>query len=228
MTGEALQLEDLYVKISGARIIEGLTLHVGPGEIVGLAGRNGAGKTTTLRAISGLVGRTGGAVRLGGRALPAQPERVALAGVSHVPEGRGIFGDLTVGENIRLGRRAAQADGSLLRRLEARFPAVERLRHEKAGRLSGGEQQMVALVRGLVSGPKILLVDEMSLGLSPRALTTAIESLVEIGGSEGIGVLVVDQNSTMLSTYCDRVYLLRDGRAEVWDGSGAASSSYFG
>lgn len=228
MSDNGLTIDSLSVRIGGARIIDDLSLTVEPGQIVGLAGRNGAGKTTTLRAISALAPRTTGTITLGGVPLPKRTERVASAGVSHVPEGRGIFANLTVEQNIRLGRRGTRADPELLGRLHEKFPAVERLSHEKAGRLSGGEQQMVALVRGLVSGPKILLVDEMSLGLSPRALTTAIESLVEIGKAENIGVLVVDQNSKLLADYCDAVYLLLDGQAQLWDGSDEAASVYFG
>lgn len=223
-----LRVDDLYVRISGARIIEGLSLDVPNGEIVGLAGRNGAGKTTTLRAISGLTNRSRGTVALDDAPLPSRPEGVARRGVAHIPEGRGIFPDLTVDENIRLGALARSGrDGALRRRLEEAFPAVARLRDQKAGRLSGGEQQMVALVRGLVSRPKILLVDEMSLGLSPRAFRTAIESLVTLGRAEGIGMLIVDQNSRMLDEHCDRILLLRDGRVEDWDPASDTSSAYF-
>jgi branched-chain amino acid transport system ATP-binding protein len=223
-----LVVEDLFVKISGARIIEGLSLSVSPGEIVGLAGRNGAGKTTTLRAISGLTHRTRGKVSLAGVALPAAPEGVARRGVSHVPEGRGIFPDLTVDENVRLGMVGRSARNPSIRRtLEEAFPAVARLRDHKAGQLSGGEQQMLVLVRGLVSRPRILLVDEMSLGLSPRALRTAIETLVAFGRSEGIGMLIVDQNSRMLEQHCDRMFLLKDGRVEPWTEASDLASAYF-
>jgi branched-chain amino acid transport system ATP-binding protein len=223
-----LRIDGLSVRISGARIIEGLSLTVGAGEIVGLAGRNGAGKTTTLRAVSGMVGRTGGTITLDGAKLPARPELVARAGIAHVPEGRGVFPDLTVDENIRLGllRRSPESQ-RLRRRLEEAFPAVARLRTQKAGRLSGGEQQMLALVRGLVSHPKILLVDEMSLGLSPRALRTAIESLATLGREQNIGILVVDQNSRMLHEHCDRIYLLKDGAVEPWTDIGTIASAYF-
>jgi branched-chain amino acid transport system ATP-binding protein len=223
-----LRIEDLHVRFSRARIIRGLSLAVAPGEIVGLAGRNGAGKTTTLRAVSGLTHRTSGSIELDGRALPSRPDAVARRGVSHVPEGRGIFPDLTVDENIRLGqiRASAEADG-LRGPLEEAFPAVVRLRNQKAGRLSGGEQQMVALFRGLVSKPRILLVDEMSLGLSPRALLTAIETVAMLGRAHDVGVLVVDQNSRMLHDHCDRVYLLNDGRGEIWDDTSNIASAYF-
>ncbi|SFP30153.1 MULTISPECIES: ABC transporter ATP-binding protein [Actinomadura] len=228
MTSSGLRIEDLYVRISGARIIEGLTLSVPVGDIVGLAGRNGAGKTTTLRAVSGLTGRSGGSVRLDGAPLPGRPEAVARSGVAHVPEGRGIFADLTVDENIRLGMLAGRGrDDGLRRRLEEAFPAVARLRGQKAGRLSGGEQQMLALVRGLISRPRILLVDEMSLGLSPRALRTAIETVVAFGRTEGVGMLIVDQNSRMLHEHCDRMFLLKDGRVEPWDEAAESASAYF-
>jgi branched-chain amino acid transport system ATP-binding protein len=228
VTSSGLLVEDLYVRISGARIIEGLSLSVPVGEIVGLAGRNGAGKTTTLRAISGMTGRSGGSVRLDGRPLSTRPENVARAGVAHVPEGRGIFADLTVDENIRLGMLAGRGrDDGLRRRLEEAFPAVGRLRDQKAGRLSGGEQQMLALVRGLISRPKILLVDEMSLGLSPRALRTAIETVVAFGRAERVGMLIVDQNSRMLEEHCDHMFLLKDGRVEPWSAAPETASAYF-
>lgn len=223
-----LVVEDLYVQISGARIIEGLSLSVGKGEIVGLAGRNGAGKTTTLRAISALESRGRGRITLDGVPLPGSPDSVARMGVSHVPEGRGIFPDLTVEENIRLGLVGrGEPDPQLRNRLEAAFPALDKLKHQKAGRLSGGEQQMIALYRGLISHPRILLVDEMSLGLSPRVLKMAMELMATIGRAEGIGVLVVDQNVRLLSDYCDRMYLLRDGRVAEAEEAGDLASAYF-
>ncbi len=226
--GPGLRIEDLDVRISGARIIEGLSLSVEPGQIVGLAGRNGAGKTTTLRAISGLLPRTGGTIELDGQRVPAQPEAAARAGIAHVPEGRGIFPDLTVEENIRLGMVRKSGDVQALRAtLDGAFPAVTRLKGQRAGRLSGGEQQMMVLYRGLVSRPKILLVDEMSLGLSPRALRTAIEILVSVGREQDIGVLVVDQNSRMLHEHCDVVYLLNGGRAALWTDTSNIASAYF-
>ena len=226
--GPGLRIEDLDVRISGARIIEGLSLSVEPGQIVGLAGRNGAGKTTTLRAISGLLPRTGGTIELDGQRVPAQPEAAARAGIAHVPEGRGIFPDLTVEENIRLGMVRKSSDVQALRAtLDGAFPAVTRLKGQRAGRLSGGEQQMMVLYRGLVSRPKILLVDEMSLGLSPRALSTAIEILVSVGREQDIGVLVVDQNSRMLHEHCDVVYLLNGGRAALWTDTSNIASAYF-
>jgi len=228
MSAEGLRVEDLYVRISGARIIEGLSLTVEPGQVVGLAGRNGAGKTTTLRAISGATSRTAGRVELDGHRLAARPELVAQAGVAHVPEGRGIFPDLTVDQNIRLGMVRKTGDpGALRDTLDKAFPAVARLKDQRAGRLSGGEQQMVALYRGLVSRPRILMVDEMSLGLSPRALSTAIEILARVGREQGIGILVVDQNSRMLFDHCDLVYVLRDGRADVTGNADELASAYF-
>jgi branched-chain amino acid transport system ATP-binding protein len=228
MSASGLHIDELFVRISGARIIEGLSLTVEPGEIVGLAGRNGAGKTTTLRSVSGMVTRSGGRITLDGHPLPTRPELVARMGIAHVPEGRGIFPDLTVDENIRLGLLGKSSGAQELRRtLEEAVPVVARLRDQKAGRLSGGEQQMVALVRGLVSRPKILLVDEMSLGLSPRALRGAIETLVTLGREQKIGMLIVDQNSRMLHEHCDRIYLLKDGSVEPWTDTGNIASAYF-
>jgi len=222
-----LRVDDLTVRFASARVLDGLSLTVRPGEIVGLAGRNGAGKTTTLRSISGLVHRAG-VVELDGAKVPSRPDAVARMGIAHVPEGRGIFPDLTVEENIRLGLVHSNSASAPLRPiLTEAFPAVARLTHQKAGRLSGGEQQMLALFRGLISRPKVLLVDEMSLGLSPVALRTAIEALVAVGRAHGIAVLVVDQNSRMLHEHCDRVYLLTDGRVEIWDDASNIASAYF-
>jgi branched-chain amino acid transport system ATP-binding protein len=221
-------VEGLHVRFGRARILTGLSLTVSPGEIVGLAGRNGAGKTTTLRAISGLVSRAAGVVELNGVPVPSRSDAVARLGLGHVPEGRGIFPDLTVNENIRLGQvRGAPPDEALAAALREAFPAVVRLGNQKAGRLSGGEQQMLALFRGLVSKPSILLVDEMSLGLWPRALLTAIETLVALGRAHGVGILVVDQNSRMLHEHCDRVYLLNGGRVEIWNDASDVASAYF-
>jgi branched-chain amino acid transport system ATP-binding protein len=228
VSSRGLVIDELFVRFGRARVIEGLSMSVDDGEIVGLAGRNGAGKSTTLRAISGVANRAGGTITLDGAKLSGRPEQVARQGVSHVPEGRGIFPNLTVDENIRLGVLGRRdSDGSLRERVEAAFPAVATLRQAKAGRLSGGEQQMVALLRGLISRPRILMVDEMSLGLSPLAVKTAIEVLVSIGRAEGIGVLIVDQNSRLLADHCDRMYVLRDGRAEEWDRTEDLGSAYF-
>jgi branched-chain amino acid transport system ATP-binding protein len=228
MSAEGLEIDDLYVRFGRARVIEGLTMRVAAGEIVGLAGRNGAGKSTTLRAISGVASRASGAIRLDGTELSKRPERVARQGVSHVPEGRGIFPNLTVDENIRLGILGRDnGDESLRERVEEAFPKVASLRQEKAGRLSGGEQQMVALLRGLICRPRILMVDEMSLGLSPLAVKTAIEVLASIGRTESIGVLIVDQNSRLLAEHCDRMYVLRDGKAEEWDNADDLANAYF-
>jgi branched-chain amino acid transport system ATP-binding protein len=227
-TPAGLRVENLTVRFAGARVLDGLSLTVQPGEVIGLAGRNGAGKTTTLRSISGLAHRSGGIVELDGVKVPNRPETVAQMGIAHVPEGRGIFSDLTVEENIRLGLvRSTAASTTLRPALEQAFPAVARLKQQKAGRLSGGEQQMLALFRGLISKPKVLLVDEMSLGLSPVALRTAIEALAALGRAHDIAVLVVDQNSRMLHEHCDRVYLLNNGRVEVWDDASNIASAYF-
>jgi branched-chain amino acid transport system ATP-binding protein len=214
-----LQVRDLAVSYGAARVIERVNVDVVPGEIVGVVGPNGAGKTTTLRAISGLVARRGGEVRLGGAVLPANPEAVARAGVAHVPEGRGLIPSLTVRQNLRLaaigaGRKLSQED---LDYAFAVFPAIERLMDRRAGFLSGGEQQMVAISRGLVARPAVLMIDELSLGLAPRIVKDMSRALQRVARERGIGIFLVDQNVRGLSHVCDRIYVLQDGVSAVAD-----------
>lgn len=213
-----LAIRDLHVSYGAVRVLQGVDLQVRAGEIAAIVGPNGAGKTTTLRAVSGLVPRTG-EILLGGRPLSTRPDMVASSGVVHVPEGRGLMSSLTVRQNLRFGAAAVRrkfGDDELTMVGEF-FPAVLRLLDRRAGSLSGGEQQMVAIGRGLLAKPTILMVDELSLGLAPRIVTEVLGRLVEAAAEQKIGILLVDQNVRALAEICDRTYVLSDGRATVVD-----------
>lgn len=199
-----------------ARVLDDVTINVRRGELVGLAGRNGVGKTTLLRALSGLNGRGPAAVvTLGGKPLPRRPEAVARAGLIHVPEGRGVIPSLTVLENLRVGALAVggRLTKDRLAHTVERFPTLGRLLQRQAGLLSGGEQQMLAIARGLVADPSVLMIDELSLGLSPKATGQALEVVSAITDGGGPGALVVDQSIATLASVCDRLYVLKDGMA---------------
>jgi branched-chain amino acid transport system ATP-binding protein len=190
-----------------------VSLTVGEGEIVSLLGANGAGKTTTLRAVSGMVRRTGDVVVEGRRATRATPEAMARAGIAHVPEGRGIFSELTVWENLRMG-------GYMVRRPDfARvleyFPWLEGRRHQQAGTLSGGEQQMLALARAFLAQPRLLMLDEPSLGLAPLVTREVFRVVRELNEKEGVAVLVVEQNAAIALRTAHRAYVLETGRVAL-------------
>ena len=193
-----------------------MSLRVGEGEVVAVLGGNGAGKTTTLRAVSGLVS-TSGEVRFAGRRITrAAPERVARAGIAHVPEGRGIFEELTVYENLRLGaylRRKGFAES--YERACGLFPFLEARRQQQAGTLSGGEQQMLAIARALMSRPRLLLLDEPSLGLAPIVVREIFAILGELNEKEGLAVLVVEQNAKLALRSSSRAYVLEVGRVAL-------------
>lgn len=204
----------LRVSYGSATVLDGVDFDVRHGEIVGLAGRNGVGKTTTLRSISAMVPLRGGTIRLDGHDLPRRPEAVLRAGVAHVPEGRRLFGSLTVEENLRAaaygaGRRLDDEDRE---RVLGLFPALAKLLDRKAGYLSGGEQQMVAISRGIVARPALLIIDEVSLGLAPRLVGDMWRALSALRGPD-LSLLVVDQNVRIMAAHCDRIFLLDDGRA---------------
>ena len=191
-------------------------LAVNEGEIVALLGANGAGKTTTLAAISGLVSRTG-VIRFGGEDISRLPaEQIVRRGVSLTPEGRRIFTGLTVAENLTLGAarlkdaRKAQRD-----RLLELFPVLGRRLNAPAGTLSGGEQQQLAIARSLMSRPRLLLLDEPTLGLAPRLVSLVFELIGRLRDEEGVTVLLVEQNIHRALDLCDRAYVLRTGRIEV-------------
>lgn len=229
---EGLLVQGLAVALGAARILKDVTLSVRPGEVVGLVGPNGAGKTTTLRAISGVVRAQSGTVLIDGVDFGARPDRIAAAGIAHVPEGRGLFTNLTVRQNLRVGalavgRRLEELD---IERAVTMFPALQRFLDTRAGLLSGGEQQMAAIARGIAARPKVLMVDEMSLGLAPAIIAEMLKILVNEVRREHLGLLIVDQNVRLLAKVCDRLALLESGvliDAEA-EGEDLVRSVYFG
>jgi branched-chain amino acid transport system ATP-binding protein len=210
-----LELTDVEARYGPVQALYGVTLTVAEGEIVAVLGANGAGKTTMLRAISGTVER-GGAITLGGKALPARPDAVAHRRVAHVPEGRGTFAELTVWENLRLGaytRRGALKDD--FARVQQYFPWIEGRRSQQAGTLSGGEQQMLALARAFMQRPRLLLLDEPSLGLAPLLVSEVFRIVRELNEQEGVSVLVVEQNAHIALQVAENAYVLEVGRVAL-------------
>jgi branched-chain amino acid transport system ATP-binding protein len=211
-----LELEDVEARYGAVRALSGVTLDVGEREVVSILGANGAGKTTTLRAISGTVRRTGEIGFDGTKLGRKGPEAVAKLGVAHVPEGRGTFSELSVHENLRLG--AYTRRGSLdadVKRMSGYFPWIEERLDQHAGTLSGGEQQMLALARALMSRPRLLLLDEPSLGLAPLVTREIFRIVGELNEEEGLTVLVVEQNAAIALEVADRAYVLEVGEVAV-------------
>jgi branched-chain amino acid transport system ATP-binding protein len=213
-----LELEDVEARYGPVKALHGVTLSVGEGEIVAVLGANGAGKTTTLRAISGTVRRRGRIV-FGGRSISrSSPEAVARLGIAHVPEGRGTLTELSVRENLRLGayvRRDRNGVREDERRVLAHFPWLERRGDQRAGTLSGGEQQMLALARALMLRPKLVLLDEPSLGLAPLVVSEIFRIVRELNERDGLAVLVVEQNARLALEASSRAYVLEIGRVAV-------------
>jgi branched-chain amino acid transport system ATP-binding protein len=191
-----------------------VSLTIGEGEIVALLGANGAGKTTTLRAISGTVSRTG-TLLFEGKPLRPSPEAVARRGITHVPEGRGIFADLTVWENLQMGaylRRDRKAVAAEIEQIVDELPWFHERRGQQAGTLSGGEQQMLALARARLTRPKLILLDEPSLGLAPLIVESFFDLVRRINERHGTAVLVVEQNAAIALAVSHRAYVLEVGR----------------
>ena len=212
-----LELRGVAARYGPLQALHGIDLSIGEGEVVAVLGANGAGKTTTLRAISGTVA-TSGDVVFAGKPLSRRPEAVARAGVAHVPEGRGTFAQLSVIENLRLGayvRRDRDGVKADLDRLLGRFPILAERRGQAAGSLSGGEQQQLALARALMQRPRLLLLDEPSLGLAPLLVAELFRVVGELNEREGLSVLVVEQNASLALASSSRAYVLEVGRVAV-------------
>ena len=218
MSDAVLAVENLRVRHGAVEAVRDLSFDVDSGEIVGLIGPNGAGKSSTLHAIMGVVGVSKGDVRLHGRSLVGRPpEEIARAGIALVPEGRRIFGELTVEENLRLGlagRRKADGAGRDLNSIYELFPVVREFRRRPAGALSGGQQQQLAIARALVAGPQVLLLDEPSLGLAPALVDVVFEALTAIR-DRGLAVLLVEQRAQRTVALADRCHVLSHGRLQV-------------
>ena len=209
-----LELNDVSARYGQIVALHGVTLTVGEGEIVALLGANGAGKTTTLRAVSGTVRRSGDVV-LGGRKLNrCGPEAVARAGIAHVPEGRGIFAELTVWENLRMGAYTRRGRIDFNTVLDY-FPWLESRRGQQAGTLSGGEQQMLALARSFLQRPRLLMLDEPSLGLAPLITREVFKVVTDLNQKEGLAVLVVEQNAAIALAAASRAYVLETGSLAI-------------
>ena len=232
-----LAVSDLEVRYGRLAAVRGIDLEVAAGEIVCMVGPNGAGKSTTLLTIAGELAPHAGAILFEGRSLTAlATEKVVRRGVSLVPEGRRIFGRLTVDENLRLAtfiRRDARAAADDLERMLERFPLLGQRLNAPAGRLSGGEQQILAICRALLARPKLMLVDEPALGLAPLMVDTVYETLTGLR-EEGMTLLLVEQSLERALAVADRLYVLRDGRVRL-SGAGAEltegehlEAAYFG
>ena len=212
---ELLRVDDIHVYYGLVQALRGLTMHIDAGERVALLGANGAGKTTTLRAISGMVAPRNGTITLDGQPLHGRPPyEVIRQGVAHVPEGRALFAGMSVEENLQLGFASCKPDADLFaqRRDEVMsyFPILRERARQQAGTLSGGEQQMLVIARALMSSPRLLLIDEASLGLAPKIVAQIFEILGRVN-ELGTAVLVVEQFVHLALQNTDRAYVLRKG-----------------
>ena len=213
-----LELHDVVTRYGEVEALHGISLGVAAGEIVALLGANGAGKSTTLKTISRVLVPSGGEVRFDGEPLGGSPEDVVGLGIAHVPEGRKIFPGLTVIDNLRLGATARKVTRAELQRdldeMFALFPMLRNLRAKLGWTLSGGEQQMLAIARGLMARPRLLLLDEPSLGLAPLIVTDQMERIARIA-RDGTTILLVEQNAHLALQIAQRAYVLETGRVAL-------------
>jgi branched-chain amino acid transport system ATP-binding protein len=218
MAEALLELEDVVAGYGPVKALHGVSLEVAEGEVVAVLGANGAGKTTTLRAISGTVSRSGG-IRFAGKSISrSSPEAAARLGIAHVPEGRGTLSALSVRENLRLGAYVRRDRGDVRddeERMLVYFPWLEERLEQQAGTLSGGEQQILALARALMLRPRLVLLDEPSLGLAPKVVAEIFRIVSDLNEREGLTVLVVEQNANLALDASSRAYVLEVGRVAL-------------
>ena len=218
-----LEIKDLEVHYGVIRAIKGISFEVNQGEVIALIGANGAGKTTTLHTITGLIRPSGGKIIFDGKDITKTPaHKIVSMGMAHVPEGRRIFQQLTVLENLKLGAKKRKNSAEIadsLKMVYERFPRLEERKNQVAGTLSGGEQQMLAMGRALMSKPRIILMDEPSMGLSPL-LVSEIFDIIKVIRESGTTVLLVEQNAQKALSIADRAYVLETGAISL---SGKAS-----
>lgn len=232
-----LSIEKLQVSYGNIVALRGVDVAVAKGEIIAVIGPNGAGKSTLLLTVAGVVKAKAGEVRFDGDPiLGVAPERLAAMGLSLVPEGRHIFGSLTVAENIELGATTRRDRGEVaadIERVLGMFPVLRDRYRQRAGQLSGGEQQMLAIARALMSRPKLLLLDEPSLGLAPLVVKQVYDAIVELR-NQGMTVLIVEQSVSRALSAADRTYVMNSGviamvgRSEELQGTAAFDAAYFG
>jgi branched-chain amino acid transport system ATP-binding protein len=220
-----LEIKNLSVSYGAINALHGISLQIKPGDIVTLIGANGAGKTTTLKTISGLLKPRSGEILYGGRSISSlKPHEIVKLGISHVPEGRMVFANLTVHENLMMGAYLQKDKGAICAEMDfvfGMFPRLKERESQVAGTLSGGEQQMLAISRALMSKPKFLMMDEPSLGIAPLLVKTIFEKIVEINRERGITILLVEQNANLALEISHYGYVLETGRIILQDDSGA-------
>ncbi len=211
-----LSVSDLHVSYGAITALNGISLEIPAGAIVTLVGGNGAGKTTTLHTISGLLRAKSGRIEFQGEDITALPaHQIVARGLGHVPEGRMVFSNLTVGENLAMGAYLLKDEARIEKNLAyvfSIFPRLQERLKQTAGTLSGGEQQMLAIGRALMGSPKFLMLDEPSLGLAPRLISTIFEKIVEINKNHGITILLVEQNAHLALEISSYAYVLETGR----------------
>jgi branched-chain amino acid transport system ATP-binding protein len=224
MTGILLALRNVAISYGGIRAVKGIDLEVARGELVCLIGTNGAGKTTTLKGICGLLPLTTGTIEYDGADVTGRPAfELVRKGLALVPEGRGMFGALTIDENLTMGayaRRDRPVIAQDVERVFALFPRLKERRKQTAGTLSGGEQQMLAIARAMMSRPRMLLLDEPSMGLAPLMVQKVFETILDVA-QEGVTILLVEQNAKLALDVADRGYVMESGEVTL---AGKASS----
>lgn len=217
-----LDIKDLFVHYGGIRALNGTSLHIDAGEIVSVIGANGAGKSTLMRTIAAVKTATSGTILYQGQPLKKDPSLVVKDGITLVPEGRRIFAPMTVRENLLLGAFTRQDRSALSETMEevfALFPRLKERINQRGGTLSGGEQQMLAVGRALMARPRLLLLDEPSLGLAPIVIDAMFDTIVRLNREKSLTILVVEQNASLALDVCDRAYVLETGSIRL-EGTG--------